>query len=399
MKVALIDNMNNNFFALARYFRDLGVEANLYLIPGRTHKHFDPQEDTWQDLTNADWIRNFPLPYHSSSYIRPIAGTIRRTFSKYDKIIACGPSLGLFKKAGINVDLFIPYGSDLFNLPFPNHKSYLWFKSAIRFPLEEYRAKLQRSGIQCSRNIIVNTNWSAANEALLKIECTAINLPRVMVYKEPCPTSMHDRYAWLSDYDFTVFSPTRHLWATNADPMPDFSQNGGVKRNDKLIRAFAKLVEHKLFRRPLLLLCDYGADVSHSKKLIASCRIDEFVKWLPLLPRKEISVIMHHVSVVADQFRERMSATSAGTTNEALAAGKPIITNTDGAMSDVLDPYYSSPILQALMENEIYEWFQKLSVSPDLVKSIGDTGAKWFDENLGLGLAQKYINLMREDEL
>mgnify|MGYP001407938024 FL=1 len=37
MRVALIDNMNNNFFSLTRYFRDLGVDADLFLIPDRKY--------------------------------------------------------------------------------------------------------------------------------------------------------------------------------------------------------------------------------------------------------------------------------------------------------------------------------------------------------------------------
>ena len=118
MKIALVDNMNNNFFALARYFKDLGVETDLYLIPGRNYFHFDPKEDTWQNLEKEFWIKDFPFTYQASSYTRPIKRTISRTFGKYDKIIACGPSLGLFYRSDIFVDLFIPYGSDLFNLPF-----------------------------------------------------------------------------------------------------------------------------------------------------------------------------------------------------------------------------------------------------------------------------------------
>lgn len=396
MKVALVDNMNNNFFALARYFRDLGVEVDLYLIPGRNHLHFDPKEDTWKDLRNAQWIKEFPFSYQLSTFFRPVTKTILRTFQKYDKVIACGQSLGIFSKAGVNVDLFIPYGSDLYNLPFPNHKSSSGVKKILRYPLEEYRSKQQRTGIQESKKIIVNTNWYAAKQALIKMNCKAINLPRIMIYKEPYPITSSQKYDWLSDYDFSIFSPTRHLWSTNADPMPDFTENGGMKRNDKLIKAYARLIQAKIVQRPLLILCEYGADVVDSKKLIEELNISEYVKWLPLLGRKEIAIIMRHVSVIADQFREGMSATSAGTTNEALAYSKAIITNTDGALSDPLDPYYTSPILQAISVQEIYEWLERLAFSTDLVKKVGNDGGKWFDENLSIGLAQKYLNLLME---
>jgi glycosyltransferase involved in cell wall biosynthesis len=394
MKVALVDNMNNNFFALARYFRDLGVEADLFLIPGRSTTHFDPKEDTWQDIENAPWIIDFPLRYENTSYLRSVKKSMRDVFCNYDKIIACGASVGLFYKAGIDVDMLIPYGSDLYNLPFPNHESTLSVRKIFRYPLEEYRSSLQKLGIQRAKTIIVNTNWSVASQALLKLNCAAINYPRVMIYKEQHPASQSQKYSWLSDYDFTIFSPTRHLWATNSEPMDDFIQNGGAKRNDKLLRAFARLVSSDIVQRPLLLLCEYGADVDYSKRLIADLKMDDYVKWLPLLPRKEIFIIMSYVSAVADQFREGMSATSAGTTNEALASGRPIIANTDGAISDLLDPYYSCPILQALSETEIYHWLSELASSPEFAKRKGIEGAEWFDSNLGVGLAEKYINVL-----
>lgn len=41
MKIALIDNMNNNFFAVTRYFRDLGIDAHLFLIQSES-QHFTP---------------------------------------------------------------------------------------------------------------------------------------------------------------------------------------------------------------------------------------------------------------------------------------------------------------------------------------------------------------------
>lgn len=394
MKIALVDNMNNNFFALARYLRDLGCEVDLYLIPNRKHKHFDPQADTWQDVSNMSWIKEFPLSYHPITYVRSTRSILCKSFASYEKIIACGASLGLFYRAGISVDIFIPYGSDLLGLPFFTFKLSCSLFDLSRSALLKYSSFAQKRGIQQSKRIAVNTNWHLAKQALDKINRTAINIPRVMIYKEDYPAKTNNKYTWLSSYDFSVFSPTRHEWATNSEPMPDFTKNGGAKRNDKLIRAFAQLVEASLVSSPLLLMCEYGADVDHSKRLIASLGIQQFVRWLPLLPRREILIIMQHVSIIADQFREDMSATSAGTTNEALAVGKPIITNTDGACNDVSDPYYNCPILEALSTEQIYSWLERCAKSPHFAKSVGDAGAKWFDQNLGFGLAQKYLTLL-----
>ena len=58
MEIALIGNMNNNNFAMMRYFRDLGADAHLLLYKndGQEHlSHFKPECDTW----NIEWWRPF----------------------------------------------------------------------------------------------------------------------------------------------------------------------------------------------------------------------------------------------------------------------------------------------------------------------------------------------------
>src|SRR6188474_813099 len=99
LKVALIDNMNNNFFAIARYLRDLGVDAHVYLIPGDSHAHFLPQTDTFADVGSLDWVRQLPLPYAPSSFYK--LQRLRPLLEPYDLIVTCGPSVGLLWRAGI----------------------------------------------------------------------------------------------------------------------------------------------------------------------------------------------------------------------------------------------------------------------------------------------------------
>ena len=58
MKIALIGNMNNNNFALMRYFRILGADAHLLLYSndGKGElSHFKPECDTW-DIENGGLI-------------------------------------------------------------------------------------------------------------------------------------------------------------------------------------------------------------------------------------------------------------------------------------------------------------------------------------------------------
>lgn len=398
MRIALVDNMNNNFFALGRYLRDLGHDADLFLIPKNSTPQFHPQADTWSNVDKLSWIKSFPISYGSLNYLKP-SPALKNCFAGYDHVIACGDAVGLLALNGIRLDLFVPYGSDLFHTPFidsyENRSGF--FRKFVGRAFDRRRANWQMKGIQDSLNIICNTNWERAKKALDSLGVTATNLPRVMVYEESAsPQSM--TFDETLRGDFIVFSPVRHLWKTNVSKLADFDRHGGTKRNDKLIRAFARLVEMSVHKNPQLWLCEYGADVEASKLLIKSLDIEEHVRWLPLMDRREIREYAKKATFIADQFRETMSATSAGVTNEALALGVPVIANADGALEDPKDPYFRAPILQALTEDEILSHLLLHSRDINAHKNIAAEGRIFFETHLGIGLTERYLKLLEHRE-
>jgi glycosyltransferase involved in cell wall biosynthesis len=401
MKIALVDNMNNNFFSIARYFREMGIQADLFLIPNSTPLLFLPENDSFDDVEKSDWIKFFPVSYGFFDYIFPRNFIIKKTFHNYDKVIACGQSIGFLSRAGIKVDLFIPYGADLFNFPVfqiekVSRKITRFLPSLIMALL---RSKYQKTGIKAAGATIINMNWGVAREAVEKLNIKFVNLPRLMIYEKPKLTQIAvEVFDFMSDSDFVVFSPTRHLWKTNSDPLKDFDMFGGVKRNDKLIRAFSQLVKKRLFKNPMLIFFEYGTDVKYSKSLISDLNIDDFVIWLPVMPRKLMLAGMLKADFIADQFREGMSATSAGVTNEAISCGVPIISNTEGAIHDQHDPYYGCPILQALTADEIYYYFHDYYEDKKKYIAIGKALKIWFEENLSHGLARKYVDLLNSND-
>lgn len=397
MKIALVDNMNNNLYSVARYFRDMDIQVDLYLIPKFTPHLFMPENDSFDDIQKSDWIKFFPVSYGFLDYIFPRNNIIKKTFREYDRVIACGQSIGLLSRAGIKVDLFIPYGADLFNFPIfqiekVSRKITRFLPSLIMAIL---RSKYQKTGIKTANTTIINMNWTIAKEAVDKLNIKFVNLPRLMIYENPNPTQLGvEVFDFMSNSDFVVYSPTRHLWKTNSDPLKDFDAYGGVKRNDKLIRAFSQVIRNRLFKNPMLVLFEYGTDVNHSKSLILDLNINDFVIWLPEMPRKLMLAGMLKADFIADQFREGMSATSAGVTNEAISCGVPIIANTEGAIYDPNDPYYGCPILQALTIDEIYSYFYDYFEDKSKYIIMRKTLKIWFKDNLSHGLAKKYIELL-----
>ena len=88
MKIALIDNINNNMFALTRYFRALGISADLFLIPNSSHQHFAPEQDSWEDLEGVSWIKEFPPSYNWKNYLVPVKHLLRNESFESNLIIS-----------------------------------------------------------------------------------------------------------------------------------------------------------------------------------------------------------------------------------------------------------------------------------------------------------------------
>tara|TARA_R110002096_G_scaffold178097_2_gene354988 strand:- start:1248 stop:2450 length:1203 start_codon:yes stop_codon:yes gene_type:complete len=396
MRIALVDNMNNNFFAMARYLRMFNADVSLYVMPGSPN-HFSPQEDTFKNLEELTWIKEFPIDYRKDWFFinRRSLDLIRGEFREYDRIVVCGVALGLLNQSGIKCDLFIPYGGDLINDPFFRIPKTRSIKKFLRkLAQEPFKNRYQKKGIRECGSIISNNNWSVADKALNMLGRESVNMPRLMVFIEKEESKVDRRWEFMDSHDFVVFSPTRHLWKTNAEPLPDFKKEGGAKRNDRLIRAFASIVSEGIYKTPLLILFEYGSDVEESKKLIKELGMFNNVVWMKMQPRKFLIRGMAKATFIADQFRMGMCATSAGTTNEALAVGVPVITNTDGAIYNDSDPYFEAPILQALTEEEIYSYLKDYYSNPEKYLDLKDKSVQWFNRNLGNGLAIKYMEIL-----
>ena len=138
MKIGLIGNMNNNNFALMRYFRDLGADAHLLLYANDGQgslSHFKPECDSWdigrwQPYIHQTAVPNAPvaalgLPYSwamglrsmirswfglNDSYVLPVSkNKIRSDYAGYDRLIGSGISPATLNRAGIDLDIFFPY--------------------------------------------------------------------------------------------------------------------------------------------------------------------------------------------------------------------------------------------------------------------------------------------------
>lgn len=384
MKVALINNMNNNFFALTRFLRDKGVDAHLFQVDS-LDPHFKPECDSY-DITNI------------SSYIHPIANIgfrdffrlplslkmryqlskLKNALKNFDLVVACG-GLAILERAGIKIDVFIPHGGDLYQSPF-------MFEYCIKkhFPystLMRQYIKYQRRAIEKSRAIIALASIDRhMHDALIRLNEKWLDWAIPMVY--PLDTVQTGKWDYLQEHDFILFSHSRQGWKTAMD----------YKGNDRAIRAFARFIKvQSQFTNPIMVLFDYGPDVAASKELIKELNIQKFVHWMPTMHRKFIYEGLKKASLVFDYFHDEVVCFG-GVTFEAFSCSAPVIGN---SKLKAVDIKHTVPLVHAYTEDEILNVLLDYGNNIQRYKDYGKLSRNWFDENVGSGLVDKYIALFQ----
>jgi len=395
-KIALVDNMNNNFFAFARYLRDEGVNAHLYKVSNRKIPHFEPEADTFVDISNEKWIHNFPLEVNNKGWLFFSKRKVYNEFKNYKIIISCGLCNAFLLRGGVKVDIIMPYGSDLYDLPFRNVKlsfsldfirSFLWY----------HQGKYQRESFLKASLVIANPNYNLYREPLNKLELQICNFGIPMVYNKENLENDKNMKLWgfIKNHDFIVFNHSRQYWRSNIkeDNISEFDKYGGLKRNDKLIKAFARFIKVTRLKSPILVLFEYGIDVESSKQLITELGINKYVKWMPTLPRKYILYGLSKATFSANAFRENI-VDIGGVCYESMAVGTTLINNCIEVIKDKKYKFYNAPIVHALSEDDILNIFIDYEKNPKKYKEIGKKSKEWFDKHLGIGLAKKYVKLI-----
>lgn len=371
--IFLIGNMNNNFSALARYIRDDGYSVKLLRYRNEP-EHFSPEFDMigkWDIETSfIDWDSRKKIFSFSSKQIR-------KEVQGADLIIACGSGIGFLAKAGIKVDLAIPYGADVYDLPFYNYPGNpLYLVAKYTFSL------YQRKGFRQAGYVLLeglNPGMEAIiNRLKLKRRIkTSIPMLHEPTYRN---VTMKDTKGPLElkfdqvyeSSEFVIFHHSRHLWKTIAGKEVS-------KGNDIFFNACKKFIEQnpKIIIRIITL--EYGRDLEHSKKLIKELEIEKNVVWFPLQKRRDIMYGLSSSNVVVGELGS--SYNLYGIIIEAMCAGTPVIhSRTDSFYMDDYPTLY--PMYNANNESEVQVRLQEILDSPLEAKRIGVASKKWYEVNI-----------------
>lgn len=428
LKIAIIGNMNNNGFALLRYFRDLGADANLLLYRNDgadSLAHFVPQNDTLQyerwrryikqtDLVNGPhqtlprflqrifsgiysarsrlFSRSFQIPN------LPL-GSLKYLLSNYDAIVASGYAPAILGKEGIKVDLFFPYASGVEGIRrYYAPTKYKIFARA----LFEWGRLCQ---IKALRNVkcIINFDAGITHDVLndLGIPYKHLAIPIVYVESDCVDYPIENSFdslglvgKELDTCEFSVLMHSRLAWSI------DECRRSLVdsKNNHWAIYAFKKLIDSHPNVRMKLVIFEYGPDLHNTKGLVSEVGLDQYVIWVPKTSRRNIMWLLSKVSVGVGEFIESPRIMWGGTGWEVLASGKPLIQGfnfDEGEFEDTYG-YPPPPMLPVRSQDDILQHLLEMVDRPEKREKIGRGAKEWFNRYNGITAAKQCLNLLQE---
>jgi hypothetical protein len=260
-----------------------------------------------------------------------------------------------------------------------NPKDHL-FKNIKRQILRLY----QYNGIKSATNVLMEFTNPAYEAMFSKIVLNRQYITIPFIYKpEFNIESIEKLYIKSLYYQFfkniresnelVIFSHGRHEWTEDNNTLVTRSKH--TKGNHKLIYGFAEFLVANRNVNAHLVLFEYGEDVQRSKDLINKLEIEQYVSWLPLMPRKEIMVGISLCDIGVGELDS--SYFSYGAIFEFMAMAKPIIHYRD-------DSLYESrknnmyPMFNANSSAQVNNHLSAYRANPAKFRAVGQQAHKWF---------------------
>lgn len=371
MKIGIIGNMNNSYFSLARYLRDEGYDCEL-LILANEPAHFDPACDTYStDYTT--YCKQLSWG-DAGDFLKQDFSVVKKDLAPYQFLIGNGPAPAYVAKVGRTLDVFIPYGYDIYSLPF--------FRLVHPVRLLAYAAvaRYQRKGIRESGSILFDRTNKAFEKLIKKLNYQGRRIisPAPMIYHKDYENGWQEKTAGnplteqlkelRKESEILLVQHSRQVWKNSADQW-------SYKGNHLLVEGYARFVkEHPLVKIKLVLF-EYGNDVNETKKLTGKLGIDDRIVWMPKMARNKLMAVLAVSDIVIGELHH--SWLTYGVALEALCMGKPF-------MHKRIDEEFSSdypelyPMLHASSAQSVYRELAKAVTDKDGMKAMGNKGREWF---------------------
>lgn len=412
MKIALIGNMNNNNFAIMRYFRDLGEDAHLFLWANDgvgSLSHFAPENDTW----NMDKWRTF---IHETELINGYASVcvdlkslsfpiskdkIRSYFKDFDVLIGSGVAPALMGRINRPLDIFYPYSSGIEFVGSSVDLNVLAKRFSVRGALYRLLREKQIKGLLNARYCL-GAELGHTSETFKEIgkEYLPILPPVIYNREDSSGEDLKLRRNFYENFfkgiDLLVFSHARQMW-NSTQQYSESEWERANKHNDWLIHGFSEFVKIKPKLKSRLVLLEYGSDVDHAKLLCRQLGLEEFVIWLPKMDRKEILLVLDLVDIGVGEFLQYPGSIWGGTGWEVLSSGKPLLQTFNFSQEEFIRSFGHEPppILDVKTATDVTHHLVDWCENKDRYIKFGHDAREWFNTYNGIGLAKRWLDLLR----
>ncbi|MFM7403842.1 MAG: hypothetical protein ACKO1N_07055 [Erythrobacter sp.] len=428
-KIAIWGNMNNMGFSLLRYFRDLGADA--YLFPFSNDgqgpsAHFAPEADTWEFDRWKSYITDLSFPDaqvsaldapHSwalaaKSLMRNLVWRdgkrltsvsrheIRKLVQGFDLILGSGIAPAVLQRVGRPLDIFAPYANQIeylssFDFERAHPKSSIFATHVNRIVRQR-----QIDGVRSARRI-VSFEQELNGRVLRQLGRTAEALAIPMVYVDQAlPNAAPSRhlaeiYDRIKASEYAVLHHARLLWS-KPEHLTDAQWRLESKNSHWIFHAFSDLLRLRPGSRPLLIVVEYGPDVTKSKQLCASLGISDHVLWLPIMPRREAMWLLTKVDVGIGEFYDSHAMIWGGTGWEVMAMSRPLIQGFHFGHGEFEASFGCTepPFLKVRNKEDVTRHL--VAMMDDRLEGtrIGKACRAWFDAHNGRHLARQWLHLL-----
>jgi hypothetical protein len=193
----------------------------------------------------------------------------------------------------------------------------------------------------------------------------------------------------------SIFSHASQMWVRK-ESFSEFEWTRASKNNQWLIEGFANFTKMAKGSDGLLVLVDYGQDVSAAKALCLELDILDKVLWLPKLSRIEVMYLLSICDIGVGEFLVSPGSIWGGTGWEVLASGKPLLQTFNFSNEEFFNAFGHEPppILDVKSSEDVskhlFDWYRE----PEKYIKQGVESRNWFNANNGIGLAKEWLRLL-----
>jgi glycosyltransferase involved in cell wall biosynthesis len=386
-----LDNLQNNYFNMARCAHESGLDARV-LLPseaGLPDEHRMAWNAAGVPVADPPWVERVDAcPLTPRGFRTAAARRLLARVRQFDVLFCSGQ--GAFWGAWSGRPFaFVSYGADLDQLAFqgwsgdPAEHSR---DSLLRTSVFRMRGWLYRRSLRKARlSVIAPYQWSAAGRVGLRDFRWFNHIVDTSVLR---PLSAEERRTHreamgISDQEQLVLIPSRLNWTR-----PRVADHKG---SDVLIRAVAAAASR--FSGLRLVLVRKGWDIGATESLVRELHLEDRTRWVEAMPKARLAAFYSASDLVLDQFGPGILALVAV---EAMACGVSVLTRTPAASPapfyDEAPPpiFFDSP--QALNAR-----IAELLARAPLREELGRAGLSWVRRNCSAEVVSGQIDGMARE--